>query len=111
MKKIVLILFTVLVYAVGNTQTLSENYIKTTVYQKGVQESQLGGLSQDDTQINISYVDGIGRVKQSIAIRAGGQYQDVVNTVLYDSYGRQGKTISSICSILFKWSYPSKRFE
>ncbi|UOB16277.1 DUF6443 domain-containing protein [Abyssalbus ytuae] len=40
---------------------------------------------------NITYYDGLGRPKQSIAIRAGGQSEDIITPVKYDEYGRQSR--------------------
>ncbi|WP_422106031.1 DUF6443 domain-containing protein [Winogradskyella sp.] len=36
----------------------------------------------------ISYFDGLGRAKQSVAIRAGGNSEDIITPMEYDPYGR-----------------------
>ncbi|MEO1030035.1 MAG: DUF6443 domain-containing protein [Bacteroidota bacterium] len=36
----------------------------------------------------INYFDGLGRAKQSVAIRAGGNSEDIITPIEYDPYGR-----------------------
>ncbi|MEM7186814.1 MAG: DUF6443 domain-containing protein [Bacteroidota bacterium] len=54
----------------------------------------LSNTSEDDNAKieTISYVDGLGRLKQSVAIRAGGAGQDIISPMEYDGYGRQAKS-------------------
>ena len=63
----------VLFGTVVNAQTQSENYIKTTVYQTEVKEGQQHQVLESDQIQTVNYFDGLGRAKQSIAVRAGGQ--------------------------------------
>ncbi|WP_298311017.1 DUF6443 domain-containing protein [uncultured Aquimarina sp.] len=74
MKKIWLTI-AVLVSTAISAQTQTENYIKTTVYQKEVKEGQQDQVLESDKIVSINYADGLGRAKQSIAVRAGGQGQ------------------------------------
>ncbi|MBQ4820848.1 DUF6443 domain-containing protein [Aquimarina sp. MMG016] len=48
-------------------------------------------IDEKDEISTIAYYDGLGRPKQSIAIRAGGQSQDIISHTEYDAYGRQNK--------------------
>lgn len=78
MKKNISILF-VLLFAVMNIaaqQFSNENFIYTEVPRKAVQSSNYNTLSKTDTQRNISYFDGLGRVKQGIALNKGSNKLD-----------------------------------
>ncbi len=91
MKKIIVVLILIFSSIYSKAQDVSENYIKSTVYQEGVQENQLNQLTENDLQETVTYFDGLGRPKQNIAIKAGGQKQDIVTPIIYDIYGRQAK--------------------
>ncbi|MFC4634635.1 DUF6443 domain-containing protein [Dokdonia ponticola] len=87
MKK--LIAFIMLLFPVlGIGQTTTENYVKTTSYQVA---TQTGSVSEDHKIENISYYDGLGRAKQSVSAKAGGDKQNIVQLVTYDSLGRTNK--------------------
>ncbi len=73
--KHILIVIAVLVSTVISAQTQTENYIKTTTYQTEVQEGGQSQVLEDDKIVAVNYFDGLGRVKQSVAIRAGGKTQ------------------------------------
>jgi RHS repeat-associated protein len=68
-----------------------ENYIHTTSYIKEFTQTQV----ENDIPVtgemieNITYFDGLGRPKQSIAHKAGGQQQDIITPMGYDGFGRQ----------------------
>ncbi|MDX1718528.1 MAG: DUF6443 domain-containing protein [Salegentibacter mishustinae] len=50
------------------------------------------GSVVDEAKIEtVTYYDGLGRPKQSIGVGAGGDLEDLVTPVEYDSYGRQEK--------------------
>ncbi len=66
-----------------------ENYIHTITPTAGT--TDLGSLSNDQLMESISYYDGLGRPMQSVAVRAGGQQQDIVTHIEYDEYARQAK--------------------
>ena len=48
---------------------------------------------------SINYIDGLGREKQSIAVHAGGQKEDIITAFEYDSYGRKVKENLSYAAI------------
>jgi len=66
----------VLVSTAVSAQTQTENYVKTTVYQTEVQDGQQQQVLESDKIESVNYFDGLGRAKQSIAMRAGGQKQE-----------------------------------
>ena len=70
------LLNTLIAVAISNlvlAQTTTENYVKNTTPQTPVQtEAALNNLSTDHKQETITYIDGLGRPKQSVAVRAGG---------------------------------------
>ncbi|AXP80080.1 hypothetical protein CJ739_987 [Mariniflexile rhizosphaerae] len=88
MKKLLYTLATVLVPSLALAQTTTENYIKNTTYQV---ETTTGSVAPDEKIETITYFDGLGRPKQSIAKQAGGNKQDIITPVVYDAFGRQVK--------------------
>ena len=70
----------------------NQNYIYTITYQQPFTINQINSASNDDKIEAIKYFDGLGRTKQEIAIRAGGQKEDVINYIAYDTLGRQTKS-------------------
>ncbi|WP_206736036.1 DUF6443 domain-containing protein, partial [Aequorivita sp. KMM 9714] len=75
-----------------------QNYVRQISYQTELNEAQVVAInaanspSNNDKKIeNIVYYDGLGRPKQSISIRAGGNREDLVTPILYDPLGRQPK--------------------
>ena len=66
-----------------SAQTLSENYVLSTTYLKEDKSKKIQ---------SVQYVDGLGRPKQSIAIKANPAGKDLVIPVEYDDYGRQAKS-------------------
>jgi hypothetical protein len=70
-------------------QSSGENYVKTTSPKIGVTtETQLNGLSEYNTHVTISYVDGIGRATQSINLNGSPNESDIISFKTYDQYGR-----------------------
>ncbi len=87
MKKLIisiLLMFPVLVMG----QTTTENYVKTTAYQVA---TQTGTVTDDQKIESITYYDGLGRTKQSVSVKAGGNKQTIVQHIAYDSLGRTNK--------------------
>ena len=80
MKHYILILLLLPLLVAGQSQ--SENYITTGTY-----TSPNGA----DKLTSVVYYDGLGRPKQTVTAKAGGQGQDVIIPAIYDSYGRQPK--------------------
>jgi len=68
----------------------NENYIFTRTFQKPM-TSTAGIVNNKDVIENITYLDGLGRPKQSIAIKASPLYKDIITHIAYDSIGRQNK--------------------
>ncbi len=77
--------------AIGiKAQTSSENYIKTTTYQKAItSESEITQTS--DTITNVTYYDALGRPKQQVAIGQSTNGNDIITPIEYDIYGRVEK--------------------
>ena len=69
-------------------QSTTENYIKSTTYKV---PTKTGNVAADQQQESVTYYDGLGRPKQSIAVQAGGQQQDIITHIAYDPFGRQDK--------------------
>jgi hypothetical protein len=69
----------------------NQNYIHTVSYQQPFSIGQESIATDDDKIETVKYFDGLGRPKQEIAIRSGGQKQDVIKYVDYDAFGRQSK--------------------
>ncbi len=67
---------------------LNENYIHAVIPQKAV--TTLDELQNNKDAIkSITYFDGLGRAKQSIAIKQSPSEQDIVTHMEYDALGRQ----------------------
>lgn len=72
--------------------TLSnENYVFTRSYQTPLDASN-GIVSTKDVIESVSYLDGLGRARQSIGIKAAPDKKDIITHMEYDDYGRQTKT-------------------
>jgi hypothetical protein len=71
---------------IGNNQ----NYIITTTVRKpGVWNSgNINGLAPVDRHQNITYLDGVGRSVQEIAIQGSASGKDIVSFSVYDNVGR-----------------------
>lgn len=75
-----------IVSTVSQAQTTSENYVKTTLYKV---ESKIGqSIPIDDRIENIQYFDGLGRPKQTISARVGGNKENSSQFIEYDALGR-----------------------
>ncbi|CAD0005099.1 DUF6443 domain-containing protein [Flavobacterium salmonis] len=89
MKKILnllLVLFPILVIS----QTVTQNYIKTTTYKVPTQTAiSVPNITQANQ--NITYFDGLGRPIQQVAHQQSGTGKDIVTPVEYDAFGRQVK--------------------
>lgn len=71
------------------SQTNTENYRKTTVFNVATQDGTVA--STDEKIESIAYYDGLGRLKQKVSARAGGEQEDIIIPVVYDNLGRQVK--------------------
>ncbi|MCX2679345.1 DUF6443 domain-containing protein [Galbibacter sp. EGI 63066] len=54
-----------------------------------VRTQDISELGDDEMIENVSYFDGLGRPKQNISIRAGGNHEDIITPIVYDNLGRQ----------------------
>lgn len=77
------------VTANGCNLSSSKNYIYTLVPR--VSTTDVTTLSNTEKKESVTYFDGLGRSIQSIAIRAGGNNEDIITHMAYDVYGRQNK--------------------
>lgn len=67
-----------------------ENYVYTRMPQVGV--INMDNINKTNEIIEqVTYFDGLGREKQSIAIGGGGGQQDIISPVEYDAFGRQAR--------------------
>ncbi|MDI1256714.1 MAG: DUF6443 domain-containing protein [Flavobacterium sp.] len=93
MKKLInlLLLFPVLVVS----QSMDQNYVKTTTYKvpttNGTSIVGGGTVTDADKTVTISYFDGLGRSTQQIAHRQSGTGGDIITHIGYDGFGRQTK--------------------
>src|SRR5690554_206314 len=90
--------------AIGQTSpTPEQNYVLQSSYQNQYTQSQLDDPNftvPDDSKIeSIVYYDGLGRPKQSVAIRAGGNREDLITPIIYDPLGRQPKDYLPLPSV------------
>ena len=73
----------------GGCNLSDENYICTVVPQEA--STDISSLTEGEKIESVTYYDGLGRPMQSIAIRGGGNNEDIITHVGYDDYGRQDK--------------------
>lgn len=86
-------------FSVGQTNPTDEqNYVRQISYQTALTESQVDAINDNNSPVDndkkiesIVYYDGLGRPKQSVSVRAGGNRQDLVTPIQYDALGRQPK--------------------
>jgi RHS repeat-associated protein len=89
MKKIqfyVLLFFTGVLSA--QTTSSDQNYVQSITYRVPLSPSQLSQATADDKYDLIQYFDGLGRIKQSIAVNAGGNRENIIAYGAYDMLGR-----------------------
>ena len=90
MKRSIITLAFVFVSSIVLAQSTTENYVKSTSYKKPVKtQTEIDALIDDDKLETITYLDGLGRAKQSITKQIGGDKQHIVVPMFYDGYGRQ----------------------
>ena len=69
--------------------TNTENYVIITSYKNSPEYADYS--APESFLQSITYFDGLGRAKQSISAKAGGQGQDIILPIVYDGLGRQTK--------------------
>ncbi|MCX8532085.1 DUF6443 domain-containing protein [Chryseobacterium luquanense] len=85
MKKIIIPICTLFVAGISHAQTLNtdQNYVYSKTY------LEYNGTTISKTAETVQYLDGLGRAKQLINIKASPLGRDVVSHIVYDQYGRQ----------------------
>lgn len=90
MKKLVYILL--LLPSLVIAQSTTENFVvKKNFKTKRTTVSGLSTIPSDSISKVISYFDGLGRAKQSVAVKTGGNKEDIITHFEYDALGRQTK--------------------
>ena len=67
----------------------NENYVYTITPK--IATTNVSQLTNSNKLEQVTYFDGLGRPKQSIAVRAGGNQEDIITPIVYDDFGRQDK--------------------
>ncbi len=70
--------------------SVDENYVHTRTFDEPIQS--LSQATEFNTIENIKYFDALGRPKQEVAIRGGGDKEDIITHMEYDLLGRQSKS-------------------
>ena len=76
-------------------QSTDQNYTASTTYKVATLDGETKAgtngtpLEVSDSTYSISYYDGLGKPIQSVAVGQGGTGEDMIQTMRYDSYGRQ----------------------
>ncbi|MCD1118736.1 DUF6443 domain-containing protein [Chryseobacterium turcicum] len=87
MKKIIIPISTLFVVELSHAQTLTlstdQNYVYTKTY------LDYNGTTASKTAETVQYLDGLGRPKQVVNIKASPLGNDVVSHIEYDGFGRQ----------------------
>jgi RHS repeat-associated protein len=77
---------------VGDVPYTSKNYITTyTPREKYVKSESLGSKTPEQVMKTIQYYDGLGRIMQTVQVKASPSLRDVVQPVIYDAYGRESR--------------------
>ncbi|EDP94686.1 DUF6443 domain-containing protein [Kordia algicida OT-1] len=95
-------------YFYKNGNNSLDNYVKSTTYQKATQDGL--NIKHWDKIESINYADGLGRAKQAIGIRQGGNGQDIVTPFEYDELGRQVKEFLPYATVSLNGSIHSDMF-
>jgi RHS repeat-associated protein len=91
----------------SQTTTNTENWIKTKTY-KSESTTPITDPTPAQAKMQIQYLDGLGRPKQTIDYGMSGNGKDLITHIEYDAYGRQVKEFlpyespSSTASLLYR---------
>ncbi|UMY66619.1 MULTISPECIES: DUF6443 domain-containing protein [unclassified Flavobacterium] len=66
------------------------NWVKTKTYKMATTTS-LSNPTAEEAQINVTYLDGLGRPLEQVAGRMTGDGKDLITPITYDGFGRQDK--------------------
>ncbi|AZA77808.1 RHS repeat-associated core domain-containing protein [Chryseobacterium joostei] len=80
-----MMLLSVATFLQAQNLTKTENYVYSRTYLEPVTVSN----SEAKQAQTVTYIDGLGRAKQSISIKATPAGKDIVKPIEYDGYGRQ----------------------
>jgi RHS repeat-associated protein len=72
------------------TQSQGMNYVQVRDFRKPY-ATEPTTLSEDDAQTSIQYIDGLGRVIQTVGLKQSPSKKDVIAPVEYDAFGREVK--------------------
>ncbi len=89
-----------------NINLSNENYVFTRIYQTPLFSSNAIRNNSDVIE-SVTYLDGLGRPKQQIAIKGSPTKKDVVTHIAYDPLGRQEKEYLPYSSQTVVGSYKS----
>ena len=76
----------------GNSSTINlsnENYVYNVTPREPTTDAS--SLIDDEKIESVTYFDGLGRASQQVAVRAGGNSEDIITHVEYDELGRNVK--------------------
>lgn len=107
MKKILNILLGLLFVGLSAQTTTVPSGVSTTenyVYSRTYLEAVTASDSTAKQVQGIQYFDGLGRPKQSIAIKASPLGRDIVTPIVYDGFGRQTRDYLPIPQSSNKWN-------
>ena len=82
-------LILILIGLVGYSQTSTENYVRTITARYATGDDLTTKNWADSTMQQVQYVDGLGRLKQSVVRWGSPDKKDIVTPMVYDPYGRQ----------------------
>ncbi|WEK69067.1 MAG: DUF6443 domain-containing protein [Candidatus Chryseobacterium colombiense] len=88
MKKHLLILSLLFITVLSYSQTFTENYVQTKIYLEPTTNANTTNVKKNE---NIQYLDGLGRLKQTVNVKGSPTLKDIVTYFEYDEYGRQAK--------------------
>jgi RHS repeat-associated protein len=91
MRKIIIPISTLFITGLAHAQLSStENYVYSKTY------LDYNGTTATKTSETVQYVDGLGRPKQVVNIKASPLGKDVVTPIVYDGFGRQTRDYLSV---------------
>ena len=74
----------------GDIPYIAKNYITTyTPRENYSRTEQLNLRTPSQVMKNVQYFDGLGRVMQTVQVKASPGFRDIVQPIVYDSYGRE----------------------
>ncbi|WP_167856469.1 DUF6443 domain-containing protein [Hymenobacter metallicola] len=77
----------------GSTDSLTVNYVRTFSARAAIpQANSLRKAAVDSAQVKTEYIDGLGRLMQTVLRQESPLRRDIVQPVAYDDLGRQGKS-------------------